>query len=257
MSLITAPDAAAAAVTADPPVVAAVAAPVAAAVADTTAALTDPAAAVVTPVVEAAAVVPPVKPEGLPDGLWDEVAGVKTVEAVTRLVELEAADKARTAGIPATAADYKLEPAEPILDPVSGKPVTFNADDPLAKAALSWAHENQVPQASLAKLLGVFAANEMAALTAHNSHVAAETAKLGANSEARFASISTALTAHAGEAGAKAIMGNLGSADAVIALEAVLKKLAGPSIGTPPAAAAKNANLADLTGVDLLSAVLK
>lgn len=236
MSLIQPSEAAAAPAVAAEPAVAAVAA--APAVADTTAALTPE--AVAAPVVEAAAVVEPVA---------DPVA-------VARLAELEAAEVARKADVPADAAGYKLEPAEPILDPATGKPVTFDANDPLAKAAVTWAHENGIPQAGFAKLLGVFAANEMAALAAHNATVATETAKLGASHEARFAAVSAALAKHAGETGAKAIMSTLGSADAVIALEAVVKALGGPSIGTPTPNS-KTAALDGLSGVDLLSAVLK
>lgn len=246
MSLITVPDPAPAAA-ADPVVGAVVPDPVAAPAAD-------PAVPAAAPAAEPAApVAPPVRPEGLPDAFWDETTGVKTTEAVARLTELETAEAARVAGIPADAASYKLEPAEPILDPVSGKAIAFNAEDPLAKAATAWAHENGVTQIGLSKLLGVFAQNEMAALAQHNATVAAETAKLGANSDARFTAVSTALKAHAGEAGAKAIMSTLGSADAVIALEAVVKALGGPSIGTPPAGA--TSDTAGLSGVELLAAI--
>jgi hypothetical protein len=221
----------------------------------------DALAAAMDPVVSAPAAAPavvaeaPVRPEGLPDSFWDAATGVKTTEAVARLVELETAAAARAADVPADVAGYKLEAAEPITDPTTGKAVSFNAEDPLAKSALAWAHENGVGQAALSKLLGVFAGNEMAALKAHTDHVAAETAKLGANHEARITALSSALAKHGGEAGAKAIMGNLGTADAVVALEAVVKALAGPSLGTPPVAAAK-ASLGDLSGVDLLAASL-
>lgn len=259
MSLINPPVAAAPAVTgaaADAPAVVApapAAAPDSGLTFDTPAPAAPAATEAPAPAADAAA---PVRPAGLPDAFWDDATGVKTAEAVARLAELETADAARRADVPADPSGYKLELAEPIIDPVTKGAITFNAEDPLAKGALAWAHENGVSQAGLSKLLGVFAQNEMAALAERNAAVAAETAKLGAAADARFAAVSAGLTKHAGEAGAKAIMASLGSAEAVIAIETVLKSIAGPSIGTPPPGKPAN-SLDGLSGSDLLSAVLK
>ena len=234
-------------------------APVAEAAAVETPVVADPAVAAVAavpaaPSVEAPAQVTPVRPDGVPDAYWDAATGLKSTEALARLGELETADAARREGVPTDAAGYKLELAEPILDPTTKQPISFNAEDPLAKGATAWAHENGVSQAGLSKLLGLFAANEMTALAAHNESVAAETAKLGANSDARFDALGKAFTAHAGAEGAKAIMSSLTSAAAVEALEKVIKAIAGPAIGSPPVAADSSTN-ADLSGVDLLSAI--
>ncbi len=256
MSLINPPVAAAPAVTgvAEAPAVVAPA-PVAAPDSGLTFA---PDAAAPAPVADAPAaeVAAPVRPDGIPDEYWDEATGVKTAEAVARLTELETADAARRAEVPADPSGYKLVPAEPIIDPVTKSEITFNADDPLAKGALAWAHEHGVPQAGVSKLLSLFAQNEMAALADRNAAIAAETAKLGSAADARFAAVSAGLTKHAGEAGAKAIMANLGSADAVIALESVLKSITGPTIGTPPPGKPAS-SLDGLSDVDLLSSVLK
>ena len=204
---------------------------------------------VVAPVVEA-----PVRPDGVPDAYWDTTTGLKSAEAIARLTELETADASRREGVPADASGYKLELAEPILGSDGKTPIGFNAEDPLAKGALAWAHENGVSQAGLSKLLGVFAANEMAGLKAVSESVAAETAKLGANSDARFTAVNSALTAHAGADGAKAIMAGVGTAAAVEALERVLKAITGPSVGSPPVAV-KTTSHAELHGADLLSAL--
>lgn len=196
----------------------------------------------------------PVRPEGIPDAFWDAATGFKTTEAVARLGELEAADTARRADVPADASGYKLELSTPITDPTTGNPIGFNAEDPLAKAATAWAHQHVIPQTALSGLLAVFAQNEMANLAAANASVAAETAKLGENGQARLTAVSSALAAHAGVDGAKSIMANLAGADAVIALEKVVKALGGPAIGSPPAVA-KTAVGAGLSGVELLSAI--
>lgn len=246
MSLVQIPDAVAApaveAPVVDAPVVAPVVAPVTA----------DPAVALAPSA--PLAVAPPVRPEGLPDSFWDAATGVKTPEVLARLTELETADASRRAELPADAAGYKLEPAEPIIDPVSKLPVTFNADDPLAKGALAWAHENGVSQPAVSKLLSLFAQSEMAGMAATTARVNAEIEKLGAGSDARFAAVNAGLVQHAGAEGAKALMASLGSAAAVEALEKVLKATGGPSIGSPPAVA-KASQFEGLSGVDLLSAI--
>lgn len=198
---------------------------------------------------------PPVRPEGVPDALWDPATGIKTTEAIARLGELEAADAARKEGVPADASGYKLELAEPINDPTTGKPIGFNADDPLAKSAVAWAAKNQVSQGALSELLGAFATNEMSALAEHNANVSAETAKLGPQGQARIEAVSAALAKHSDAAGAKAIMSSLGSAEAVSALEKVIKSITGPSLGTPPVTTKSPTD--GLHGVALLSAHLK
>lgn len=240
MSLVVTPDAAATAAPVVDPAAPAVVDPAVAATA---------ASAVETPAAVVAAA--PVRPEGLADAFWDDAAGVKTPEVLARLTELEAADAARVAGVPADASGYKLETAEPIMGPDGKTPIAFNADDPLAKGATAWAHANGIPQKAVSELLGLFAGSEIAAMKANNDRIAAELGKLGANSDARFTALNASLTAHAGAEGAKAIMATLGSAAAVEAMEKLTKALAGPSVGSPPANS--NSSSSGLSGVELLN----
>lgn len=215
---------------------------------DTTAAPTDetsapaqPDASLVAPIAASAEPAAPARPDGLPDAYWDAASGVKP-EAFSRLAELEAADAARREGVPETVDAYKLEADEPIIG-ADGQPVAFDADDPLAKAILPALHEAGLPQSAVSKILGAYARSEVAAAAAAaeeaKAFVAAEQGKLGSNHAARTAALHGQVIAAIGEKPAEALRQQMRSADAVIALEALVSKLQGPAIGavplTPPA----------------------
>lgn len=190
---------------------------------------------------EGAAPAAPARPDGLPDAYWDDAAGVKP-EAYARLAELEAAEAARREGVPESAEAYKLETDEPVLG-ADGQPVTFDADDPLAKAILPALHEAGLPQAAVSKILRAYAASEVEAVKAAQTEAAAfvqaEQTKLGANHATRTAALHGQVIAAIGQDAAEALRQQMRSADAVIALEALVSKLQGPAIGavplTPPA----------------------
>lgn len=200
-----------------------------------------PDASLIAPAAPAAAPAAPARPDALPDAYWDDAAGVKP-EAFSRLAELEAAEAARREGVPETADAYKLEADEPILG-ADGQPIAFDADDPLAKAILPALHEAGLPQAAVSKILGAYARAEVEAAAADAAqtaeYVAAEQTKLGTNHTARTAALHGQVIAAIGAGPAEAIRSQMRSADAVIALEALVSKLQGPAIGaaplTPPA----------------------
>ncbi|GAA0768876.1 hypothetical protein [Brevundimonas olei] len=178
----------------------------------------------------------PVRPEGIPDAYWDDAAGVKP-EAYARLAELEAADAARREGVPESADGYKLETGDPVLG-ADGKPVTFDADDPLAKAIFPALHEAGLSQAAVSKILGAYAANEVEATKAAQAetaaYVAAEQAKLGSNHATRTAALHGQVIAAIGQDAAEALRSKMTDAAAVIALETLVSKLQGPALGAPP-----------------------
>lgn len=198
--------------------------------------ITPPDVSLVAPAAPAAEPAAPVRPDGIPDAYWDDAAGVKP-EAYARLAELEAADTARREGVPESAEAYKLEPDDPVLG-ADGKPVTFDADDPLAKAILPALHEEGLSQAAVSKILGAYAANEVEATKAAQAetaaYVAAEQAKLGSNHATRTAALHGQVIAAIGQDAAEALRSKMTDAAAVIALETLVSKLQGPAIGAVP-----------------------
>jgi hypothetical protein len=191
-------------------------------------------AVVATPEVSGAVAAPaaPVRPDGLADQFWTDGVGVNTEALVAKVSEYETAERARAEAIPADISGYKLETPEPVLD-LAGNPVGFNADDPLAQGVLSVLHKHGGSQALASELLGAYAQSVIAEAKATTEAVQAEVAKLGANAEARISAVKAAVTAHA-PAQAEALMAGLASADAVVALEALISKLTGAGIASAP-----------------------
>lgn len=179
----------------------------------------------------------PQRPEGLPDAFWDDATGIKP-EAYARLAELEAAQAARAEGVPATPAEYKLDPTEPVLGP-DGQAVAADPEDPILTAALPVLHKHGVPQAAISEILAEVLKSQVADAAAlqadQTAYVAAEQTKLGAEHKARTAAIHSAVTAAVGAEAAEAIRLQMRSADAVIALETLVAKLQGPALGAAPA----------------------
>lgn len=194
----------------------------------------------------------PARPDGLPDTYWDDAAGVKP-EAFSRLAELEAAEAARREGVPESADKYQLKLGEDIVG-LDGKPVQFDPTDPLAQAVLPVLHECGVPQAGVEKLLAAFTKLEVEAAKAEQAHITAEQAKLGAEHVKRTGAIHSSLVAAVGADGANAIRQSMRSADAVIALEALVSKLTGSAISAGPPAT-PTSDLDGLSGQALLTAI--
>lgn len=176
----------------------------------------------------------PAKPDGLPDTYWDDAVGVKP-EAFSRLAELEAAEAARRAGVPEAADKYELKVSDDIVG-LDGKPVEFDPQDPLAAAVLPVLHELGIPQEGVSKLLGAFAAQEIAAAKEQAAFVAAEQAKLGAAHKDRTAALHGQIIAAVGAEQAEAIRQSMTTAAGVLALEALVAKVTGAPIGAAPPA---------------------
>lgn len=206
--------------------------PLIAAPADTTAVPVTPPVEAVAPAVSAPAA--PARPDGLPDAYWDDVAGIKP-EAFSRLAELEAAEAARKAGVPEAPDKYELKVSDDIVG-LDGKPVEFDPTDPLVAGVLPVLHEIGVSQEGFSKLLGVYAALEVAAAKEGAASVAAEQAKLGANHKERTAALHGQVIAAVGAEAAEKIRQSMTTADAVIALEQLVSKVTGTPIGAAPPA---------------------
>ena len=211
-----------------------------------------PEASVMAAAPEVSAPAVPARPDGLPDTYWDDAAGVKP-EAFSRLAELEAAEVARREGVPESADKYELKLGEDIVG-LDGKPVQFDPTDPLAQAVLPVLHECGVPQAGVEKLLAAFTKLEVEAAKAEQAHITAEQAKLGAEHVKRTGAIHSSLVAAVGAEGANAIRQSMRSADAVIALEALVSKLTGSAISAGPPAT-PTSDLDGLSGQALLTAI--
>lgn len=201
---------------------------------------------------DAAPVTAPTRPDGLPDTYWDDAAGVKP-EAYSRLAELEAAEEARRSGLPGSPEKYELKLAEEIVG-LDGKPVEFDATDPLAQAVLPVLHKHGVGQEGLSELLGAFTKLEVEAAKAESAHIAAEREKLGAEHVKRTSAIHSTITAAIGADGADAIRSQMRSADAVIALEKLVSKVTGAAISAGPPAT-PDSDLDGLSGEQLLTAL--
>lgn len=178
----------------------------------------------------------PTPPEGLPEQYWDAETGAVKPEAYARLAELEAAAADRA--VPESADAYELSLPEPVVG-LDGKPVAFDAEDPLVKALLPAFHEAGVPQAGLSKILQAYAATEVAAARAEQeaatAYVAAEQVKLGAGHKERTAALHGQVVAAIGAEPAEALRAQMRSADAVLALETLVSKLQGPAMSAAPA----------------------
>jgi len=204
---------------------------------------TEPAATSVPAPADASLIAPsdshaPTRPDGLPETYWDEATGVVKPEAYTRLAELEAQIAAKAEGVPETPDAYVLELPEPVVG-LDGKPVAFDAEDPLVKALLPAFHEAGVPQAAFAKILQAYAATEVAAAAAEQevatAYVAAEQTKLGANHKERTAALHGQVVAAIGAESAEALRMQMRSADGVLALEQLVSKIQGPAMSAAPA----------------------
>jgi hypothetical protein len=189
-----------------------------------------------------------VRPEGLPDTLWDaDAKAPKWTDVTARLTradELEAAETARKEGVPTEAKDYKLDPSGDALVGLDGKPAAIDAANPLAQAVTSVAHKHGLPQAVVSDFARAYIETELAGEKAIKEALDAEVAKLGDKATERVTAVQTFIRAHCG-ADADAAIAGLGSAGAVQAFEALMAKFTGATITTVPGQDVKAKSLAE------------
>ena len=152
----------------------------------------------------------------------------KLLERVTKADE---ADAAKAEGVPESADAYELKVSDDIKMP-DGTPVELDADNPLIKEFLTNAHEAGWSQDTVSKNLNLFA-REMSNVVsgieaAQKQAVEAEIAKVDEDRkavEARFTAVENDLSEMVGKDGASALLKDVRTADAFLALESLREKL--------------------------------
>jgi hypothetical protein len=162
------------------------------------------------------------RPEGLDESFWDpEANSPKWTDVTARLAraaELEAAETARTADVPAKVEDYKLDiVGEPVLG-LDSKPVAIDPKDPMAQAILEVAVAQKIPQGQMSALARAYAQAQVNGAKALQESVNAETAKLGDKAGERVQAVVNYIKQVAGDDADSAIKA-LWSAGAVVAWE--------------------------------------
>ena len=170
--------------------------------------------------------------------MWDEAAGVKTGDLLTRFKDTAAERdqlKAARGDVPADAAGYELKFPEGYTPPAG---VTLDPADPFLKDAQAFAKDKgwTKPQFEQAVALEAMRRAGMAK-SAQMTH-AAEMAKLGDNAPAVVADIKSRVGAVLQPARAAALMSSLHSAEAVLAVQELLSRgpKPGPAGGPAPSA---------------------
>ncbi len=195
----------------------------------------------------------PVRPEGLPDDLWDDAAGVKTGDLWSKYQDaqgkLTEAEQARGT-VPADASGYELKFPDGHKAPEG---VTLDPADPFLKDAQSFAKEHGWSTGQFSQAVALEAMRRANMAKAAQTNHTAEIAKLGDNSAGRIAAVKTWATANMPANEAAALMGSLHSADAVMAMERVMKMRTGPVPG--PAQSANPPALEGKFGSSRLAAI--
>lgn len=198
----------------------------------------------------------PTRPEGLADEFWDDASGVKVDAVLGRLNELTAAEQARSAEVPDSAEDYVFELPAELAQQAEKAGLEFKADDPRVKAVAGVLHKLGAKKDAAGELLTAYAQAEIevASQMANTigEEVRASFARLGEKAEARMNAVHAAVKQHAGQH-AEALLQELTTGDAYVALEAILAKATGVPID--PNVNPKSDPYEGLTGAALIQAV--
>lgn len=188
---------------------------------------------------EAEATTGPVRPDGLPDDLWDDASGVKVGDLWAAHRDLLAKEAERLADVPGADAAYDLSLPEDFKAP-DGLEVEIKADDPLWAKFQEIGKEAGVPKAAFQKFVAAFADYQIAAQQADVEAYTAEKTKLGANADVRIKAADAWLKANLSEKQAAALGRALIEADGVEALEALIRLKSGPIAATGVGASQTN-----------------
>jgi hypothetical protein len=167
----------------------------------------------------------PVRPEGLPDDLWDDAAGVKTDALLAKYSEAAAAEAARAADVPADVNGYELALPEG-LDLPQGAEIGIDDKDPFLAEARAAAHELGLTKSQWTRFVALEAQQRAAAYKAKVDTFAAEKIKLGSNADARIEAVRNKLAA----SGAGALAESLFTAASVEAVEKLIAAAAAPAV---------------------------
>lgn len=164
----------------------------------------------------------PVRPEGLPDELWDDANGVKTGDLWSAYRDLKAEVEAKRADVPGENETYDLALPEGFEVP-DGLSVEIAKDDPLWADFQALGREAGLSKADFGKFVGAFAKYQIAQQTADVDAYVAEKTKLGANADVRINAANDWLKANLTIGQADALGAALTSAEGVQALEALIR----------------------------------
>jgi hypothetical protein len=183
--------------------------------------------------VTAAAATDIIRPEGLPDELWEDGKGVRVGDLWSAFKELKAQAEAK-GDVPADAAGYDLAVPEGVTLP-DGLTVEAMKADPFFAAAQAAALKHGIPKAAFNDLAAAYvqdAVNFHADQTKVQveAYAAAKTA-LGENVDKRVEAAKGWLTANLSQAQTAAIMAAPFSAELIKGLETIIALRAGPTPG--------------------------
>lgn len=180
-----------------------------------------------------------VRPEGLPDDLWDDATGVKTGDLWAQFRDMQAKEAERTADVPGAEDAYDLALPADVTVP-EGLEVEFAKDDPFWSEIQGVAKEAGVNRAAFGKFVGAFAKYQIAAQQQQVEAYVAEKTALGANADQRIDAAGKWLKANLPGAQADALGGALISKAGVEGLEALIRLKSGPLATTGAGATATN-----------------
>lgn len=193
-----------------------------------------------------------IRPEGIPDELWEDGKGLKVGDLVSAYRELKAQAEERTADLPATPAEYELKLSESVKVP-EGFNVDIDPEAPFFSDVTKELHALGVGKAGVQKLVDAYARAQIAEQTQAVEAFSAEKAKLGDRADARIGAVQTWLTANLKADAARALMGSLFTAEHVQALETIISLRKDPVTG--PGGQQSSSDLTGLRGADLLDAI--
>lgn len=181
------------------------------------------------------------RPDYIPETIWDGEKNAPKIDLAATLTEygtLKTAADARAAGIPAEGA-YKFDLPEGFELP-EGFQWKAGADEPLVKAVGEYAKTNNLTQAEVSGLVGVYAASQKAEIANQKAFDADQTKALGENAEGRRKAASDWITANTTPDRAAVLKTMLHYAQGVEAIEDIIAKGVGvtprgPVSGDPPA----------------------
>jgi hypothetical protein len=162
-----------------------------------------------------------------------------TADELKGLMERRGLEESRKATMPASAAEYNLPDAAALKLP-EGMTWQWNLNDPvltpLIGQAKEWAFANGLGQEGFSKMMGMFAAHQIAEQQAVARAAAAEVGKLGAASNARVDAVKTFLHGHLGAELATALTRNMHTERQVVGFEKLMSRFANQGVGGNPGA---------------------
>ncbi|WP_407976104.1 hypothetical protein ACJKIH_03000 [Brucella pseudogrignonensis] len=189
----------------------------------------------------------PVRPDYLPESLWDENTGFKEQD-YNDLVAFKADRDAALAQVPDSADKYeaKLPATFKIPEGVKEEDFAFDANDPRISLLREVAHSKQWSQADFEEVLAAGINMDIAQNKEMAEAAAGEREKLGSRAKDRVTAVTTFLDAKIGKDLAGSLRGMMFTAKQVEAFEAIQRLVRGDVPGNPGAGRdAKPAELSD------------